>query len=92
MDQPSPSEELWSEHDDGGPGAQHGGQRLFPSDELLAFHQQLAMLRASNHTVQTLVGCVEAARSIVGSESRCARAGGSCHGCMGGCCHNAASK
>lgn len=73
MDQPSPSEDLWSELDHHDGGAQHGAQRLFPSDELLAFHQQLAMLRASNHTVQTLVGCVEAARSIVGSESRCAR-------------------
>lgn len=88
MDQ-HPSEDWAADLEEDSPGSnqQAGGQRLFPSDELIAFTQRLTMLRASNYSVQPFVGCLEAARGIVEGESRCA-SGGSCS-CKAPCSHGA---
>jgi hypothetical protein len=49
---------------------EHSGQRLYPSDELIAFNQSLGMLRASHYNVQALAVCVQAARDIVCTDSK----------------------
>lgn len=40
-------------------------QRLYPSDELVLFQQELVKLRASNHGLQGLVHCLREAWHIV---------------------------
>lgn len=51
-------------------GSMEHAARLYPSDELLAFNQRVAVLRASHYCASALVACLEAARDIVCTDNK----------------------